>query len=219
MDRRVPVGLALAAAGVGLIAAPLYLGYLLPYPTPGDGWRLTGIYYAQFVTLGFAALAVGGFALLGTGDISVRAAAAVALGSVVAVVAYHWLVFHLAWATLGRDAHDAFGGALVTPLSSPGREGVFIEFFLATLFVLGVLVQTRAVREHVDVLLGFGVVFVVSAATGSALTGLFGLVLAGLSPDLLGVRGVGIVLALAPFVLGLACNPLFGTSGRSEAGT
>lgn len=210
MNRREILGVAFAAVAVVLLMTPLYLGYLLPYPTRGDGWRLTGIYYAQLVMLGFLLLGVAVVAATGNRKLTGRTAAGIALGSVVAVVVYHRVVAHLARATLGRDAYDAFGGTLITPLSYPGSEGIFVEFFLGVLFVVGVLLQSGTLDDDRDYLLALGVVGLV--ALPGALSGILALFLVSVSSDLLGVPGVGFLLTLAPLVLGLISNSLLETN-------
>lgn len=217
MDRRANVGVALLAVGVLLVANPLYLGHLLPYPTPGDGFRFTGVYHAQLCVLGLVAALSGAYVLLRSRPMTPRIAGLVAFAAVVGHVAVNRLVARVSLGALGRDAHDAFGGALVNPLAYPGGEGPFVEFALASLFAVGVVARGGSPREHATVLLAAGAVVAYMAVAGSAMAGLGGLLLSGLSADLLGIPLAGLVLSVLPLVLGLGFDRLVDDRGGRKS--
>lgn len=204
--RRLPAP-ALVAVGALLAANQLYLDALLPYPTAGDGWRMTGVYVAELGMVGWLAVLVG-VERFRDAPTTVRRAAGIAFGAVVAHVALNRSLLHASRALLGRDAYE---GTLVVPLSYPGTEGLFIEFALATLFFLVAATRVGRLRDHPDVVAGFVAVFLaltfLPVLRGGSPTGplaaVGGILFAAVSSDLAGVPLLSAFVVLAVPALGV----------------
>lgn len=217
LDREPAVAGLLVVAGVGLVLNPVYLGLLLPYPTPGDGWDLTGLYHSAMSTVGFLLVAVGLDARLGNGRPGVGRALGLAVVAVAAVVAFTPI-----WNRLIVDVVGVPGGEarrfLVNPVGYPGGETVFVETAVALAFPLGLATARRNARGGllvggalvaalaVDVLLSFP----------SGFVGVLGLALLLASADLLGVPFAGTGLVAIGFAVGLGSDRLLRSSGAAS---
>lgn len=222
--KRHVIGSLLLLLGVVTVLNPLYLDQMLPYPTRGDGWDLTGLYYAALSTVGFLFLSGGAYAV-GRRD---RLTAKQALGLAVLAVAM-FVGFNYVWNRAIIDVLGVRGAShselryLINPLKYPGGETVFIESVVALLFPLGIAVSDRD-RSGVLLVVG-GIVtalvidLLLSFPIGYA--GVLGLVLLLVSSDLLDIPFLGALIAFIPFVFGLAYNdtllpPLKDSAGRTN---
>lgn len=205
--RRLPA-VALLVVGSLLAANQLYLDALLPYPTAGDGWRMTGVYVAELGVVGWLAVLVG-VERLRNAPRTVRRSAGVAFGAVIAHVLLNRALLYASRALLGDAAYD---GTLVVPLSYPGGEGLLIEFTLATLFFLVAGSRVGQLRSHRDLLAGFAAAFLLSTLLplvyGGFPTGplqaAFGVFIAAASSDLAGVPFLSALVVAAAPALGVA---------------
>ena len=206
MTRREQVGAVLVVVGVLLLLNPFYLSSLLPYATAGEEFRLTAVYYAELSVLGLLAIGTGAWGLRREEPMPLRFGAGLAFAAVVVHVAINRLTNWVARSMLGTDAYTAFGGSLLNPISFPGSEGLFVEVVLASLFAIGLVLDGGTRRERAVVLVAVVVLLAVTAATGGIPMGAFGLAIAAVSADLLGIPLVGLVLLLLHLALGLGVN-------------
>ena len=203
-DRRLAITGLLVAAGLGFVLNPLYLGHLLPYPTPGDGWDLTGIYHAAMSSLGFLLVAVGLDARTASQGLDSRRALGLAIVAVAAVVVTTPIWNRLVVDVLGTQAGEA-RRYLVNPVGSPRGETVFVEASVALAFPLGLAVARRDRRAGLlaggALVAALGLDVLLHFPTG--FTGLLGLALLLTSTDLLGVPFIGTGLVAIAFAVGL----------------
>ncbi|MFB6137421.1 MAG: hypothetical protein ABEJ42_03640 [Halobacteriaceae archaeon] len=184
----------LGAVGVALLANPLYLGELLVYPTAGDGFAIDALYFAAFAGLGFVLVFAALAAAVGLpGRVGLTAAvAAIALGSVVAFVAYEWLVTTVLYAD---------PPAVITGY---GHRETVVVATLGALVALGAAAGSRRWRVAIvaPLSLALGVEFY---ATGRFLPRLVvgDAFLLAFKADVLGIPLLGGLLYAAALALGL----------------
>ena len=208
-DRPVPIVVLLLVTGVALVLNPLYLDRLLPYPTAGDGFDLTGLYHAAFSTCGFLALGVGVDTLHTDDRLSAERALGVAAVAVVAFALWNGLSNRLFVDVLRVPALSSWR-SFVNPLGYPGGETVLVESFVALGFPLGVALRDGDGRGVLLVGGAFLLAFLVDLLLGfvGAVRGIFGLFLLVSSSDLLGVPMLGAAFVVAAFLLGFGHRTL-----------
>lgn len=212
---RLVIGIGLLVGGFILILNPLYIDALLPYPTQGDGFDLTPLYFSELLVIGFLFLSVGGYALVSDEPLTARRATGLVVVSTVLVILY-----------------SQIGLQFVPQESRVGPlDGWALLFIIGMLFPLGVAVKQSTLHEMrtviVSIIAGSFALIILeilrSLAVGSSVyraaarvgQGLFfWTIFLVLGRDLLGIPFIGVILALVPLVLGY----LYPTSGAEDRG-
>lgn len=191
--RRLGFALVLAV-GIALLANPIYLDGMLPYPTEGDGFAAGGLYHAVISGLGLV-LAVGALAAASAGRTAVDPVLGVCVAAVLLFVGYEAVV---------GAAMDPFE----TRILGYGHRKTFLVGLVAAAFALGAGATSDRSPSLALVPFLLGLAFVV-AERGPPVTLPLDLLLVLFSADLLGVPSLGGLAFVAAALFGGALGRTF----------
>lgn len=202
-DEKLFIGSGIIAIGLVFTLNPLYIDALLPYPTPGDSFDLTPLYFSELTVIGTLLLTIGVYSLFDETPLTGNRASGLAAVAVLLAIIYSYF------------------GLRFIPHSFRVRPyaGWAILFIIVMLFPIGIVARHRdkGMIRRVLVWLFLGsLTFVILEVLGWMVVGrspieaaayvggrlLFGVFFLINADALLGVPMIGIILAVIPLVFG-----------------